>query len=288
VSTWSCSALAALQGRLLLLWLVVLWLPTAILSWPLLQTLSEYLDHSLLSGSLANGFDLSVAGDLVLAVAADRGAVAALRGAALISLLFTLLLSPLLTGMAVAAIRSEQPLGFLALLQGGLAEYGKLLRMLLLNGVLLIGTAVAGVALVLAIDDGRERAVVAAQVGSGARWATLAVLVVAAVVHASVEAGRAQLAADRGLGSALRAWLRGCRLMARRPLATLSVYLLFSLIGYAAVIALGLWRVRLSGTPGPSFALAFLVTQLLSLASAWMRIARLYGLTELVRSDRMS
>ena len=70
-------------------------------------------------------------------------------------------------------------------------------------------------------------------------WAAGLLFVLA---HASLEAGRGWLAADGRLRSALKAWWRGLKLLARRPFAVLSVYLGTTLLGLALAALLLLLR----------------------------------------------
>jgi hypothetical protein len=272
---------SALQWRLLVLWLAGLWLPTAIVSLPIMLALSHQLDHSLLAASLATGFDAAVFADLVMAITDNLSAI---HGAALIATILTLLLSPLLTGMAVTAIRSGGQPGFTDLLHGGFVEYGRLLRMQIWGGILLGIAMVVGVLIVSSVDKSAERAIVASEFEGKARWALVAAIALVALVHATLEAGRAQLAADATLRSALRAWWRGVKQVVRRPISTLGFYVVISAVGYLAIAGFGRWRISLAGGQGLGFVVAFGVTQLVSLASAWVRIARLHALTEIARA----
>ncbi|MEZ4363295.1 MAG: hypothetical protein R3B48_24175 [Kofleriaceae bacterium] len=273
------AAAAALQGRLLVLWLVGLWLPTAIVSLPLFAALRAALDHSLASDVLAVRFDGALLGDVLASVGDQQ----ALPGAALLAAAVTLLLSPLLSGLVITAIRGERRLGFAQLLQGAVVEYGPLLRLLILGLVLLGAAAAVGGSLLDAADQASKRAIVETEVAGKARWALIATLALLGLVHATLEAARAQLAADAALRSALRAWWRGVKQVVRRPLATLGTYAAFGVVGYLVVAVLGLWRLRLPAASTSGFILALVVTQLLSLATAWMRTARLFALAHLAR-----
>lgn len=281
VGTFVRATVGGLQWRMLVLWLAGLLLPTAVVSLPVLLALGRLLDQSMLSASLATGFNASVFADVAFTLTANMSAI---NGAALIASALALLISPLLTGMVVFANRSGRQPGFAELLHGGIVEYGRLLRMLLWAGVLLGLAASAGVWIVAAADKGADHAIVESEFAFRARVALYGSIALLALVHVTIEAGRAQFAADDALRSALRAWWRGCKQLLRRPLSTLGFYLLISAIGYVGLAALARWRIGLPGGSGIEFMLAFAATQLISLASAWMRIARLYALTEIARA----
>jgi hypothetical protein len=283
VGTIGRSAWSASQWRLLLLWMAVLWLPTLVIAWPISAALGEQLDRSLLAGSLAQGFDTSTFGDLLFALAPGE---AAIRGAVLASAILALLCSPLLTGMAITVIRGGDAPSAAAILQGGVAEYWKMLRMLLLALVLLAVAVMIGSLFIASADKRAERAITPADYEGYASWMRYAAIAVAALIHATIEAGRAQLAADPTRRSVVRAWGRGVVQLLRRPLPTLGFYILFSAVGYVLVAGLARWRISLSGTGAGGFAVAFFVTQLITIASAWMRTARLHALTEVAATSR--
>jgi hypothetical protein len=190
--------------------------------------------------------------------------------------------------MTIAAARAPQPLGFSGLVAGGVLEYARLLRMMVWALVPLgLAAAVAAVAM-HAADTFGERAILE----SDASHASLAAIVFAAVVlllaNASLDAGRATLAIDRRRKSAVRAWWDGCKLLARRPLATFGAWAGISALGLALAALLGVARINVPALGTGSFLAAFALTQLAVAAVAWMRSARLVALMELARGGARS
>ena len=178
----------------------------------------------------------SATGIKVLEALTQRDAPTSLLGASSMGAgLLMLVLSPLLVGATVSAIRARTRLGFGDLLRGGIGEYGPMLRMLLWSAVPL------GIAL---------------------------------------EAGRGWLAADGRLRSALKAWWRGVKLLRRRPLAVLGVYLGTTLAGLLLVALLLLARPYLGDGGMPALLLGLLLSSAAA-ALAWSRIARLSGMAAL-------
>lgn len=277
----------ALQWRLLLLWLLGSLLPTLLTTLPVWGWLQWQFGHSLYAADIAAGRNLPLLLETLFGLR-DQSAWLGLRdqaawlgGGAILGLALTLLLSPWLTGMLMVAIRSGRRLDFAALLQGGLGEYGRMLRMLLWSVIPLgIAIAIGAGALVLAREQA-EHAVLVSQARTAIGIALGLLAVLAVLAHASVEAGRGWLAADPDLRSVLRAWWRGCRLLQRRPLAMLAVYLGASVIGCGLALILGLLRLQVDGTGWPGFVGAFVLTQCTVAMLAWGRIARLHGLADL-------
>lgn len=271
---------AALQWRLLLLWLLLMLLPATVVALPLWRTLAALLDHSVHADAWARQFDPLMFGD---ALGALSGHTAWLGGAALLGLLLTLLMSPFLDGMAVGSGRAVRTLGFGALLQNGWIEYGRMFRVMLwslLPYAVVVGAAAAGMHLA---DRHAERAMLEAQADAwshGVHWALLVVFVLA---QAIVESTRAAFIADAGLRSATRAFGRGFMQLLRRPLKTLLFYLVVSVLGLAIASAFGIARIHTTAVDG-GFWLAILLGQLIVLAIAWMRVARLFALARLARS----
>lgn len=271
---------AALQWRLLLLWLLLLLLPASVVALPLWRTLGGLLNHSVHAGAWARQFDPLMFGDAMFSMA---GHAAWLGGAALLGLLLTLLLTPFLDGMAVGSGRAGRRLGFGALLQNGWIEYGRMFRVMLWSLLpYAVVIAVAGVGMHLA-ERHADQAVLEAQADAwahGVRWGLLVVFVLA---QAIVESSRAAFVADTGLRSATRAFGRGFMQLLHRPLKTLLFYLVVSLIGLAVAAAFGIARIHVTAVNG-GFWLALLLSQLIVLVIAWMRVARLFALARLARS----
>ncbi len=270
---------AALQPRLLLLWLVGLWLPTALVAWPLAQAMAAQLDHSIHVAQWAQHFDLGFAVDLTSAMTRAGYSISA---GFLPGLVLAVLLSPWLTGMSVAAARAPRVLGFGALLQGGLGEYGRMFRLLLWS-LLPMGVAIAaGGGMFSWASTHSEKAILASSADNYNHVAMIVAGLAFVFAHATVEAGRAQFAADPQLRSAIRAWWRGLKLVLRRPFSTLGVYLLISAIGLLVACGFGIWRTHVAPLGALSIVGAFVLTQAISASLGWMRSARLFALTRLV------
>lgn len=280
LGTFFHAAGAALQWRLMLLWLAGLLVPTFVFALPVKMTLGAQLDQSLQAAGLATGFDTGAFSDVFMAL---QPVMPTLQGAGVAAMLLALLISPLLTGMAITAIRSGRKPGFGELLSGGLAEYGRLFRMLIVAGIVLGLALAAGSALIAAVAMGADKAIVESELEWPGRWAMIGAVVLFVLAHATIESGRAQFAADDRLRSALRAWGRGVMQLFRRPLATLGLYLLVTVVGLLLVALFARWRIAMPAASGLGFLAAFLVAQLVSLATAWMRTARLYALASIVR-----
>jgi hypothetical protein len=271
---------AAVQWRLLLLWLLLMLLPVAVVALPLWRSLADLLDHSVHADAWARQFDPLMFGDAAFALGSHA---AWLGGAALLGLVLTLLLSPFLDGMAVGSGRAGRSLGFGALLLGGWIEYGRMFRVMLWSLLpYAVVIAVAGAGSHMA-DRHAEQAVLEAQADAwqhGARWVLLVAFVLA---QAIVESARAAFIADIGLRSATRALGRGILQLLRRPLKTVLFYLLVSLIGLAIAGALGIVRIHVTAVDGGLW-LALLLGQLIVVVLGWMRIARLFALARLAPS----
>lgn len=277
------AARAAFQWRLMLLWVLWMLIPTAILGLTLWQTMSEQLDYSVYAGEIAEQMDLTVFADLM---AAHGKKASGFDSAGILALIATLLISPLLSGMAATAARAYGTLGFGALTAGGLSEYPRMLRMLLWSAIPLgIAAALGGMAL-----DASAKYGAAAILESSANAADYAALALAALLlalaHATLDAGRAELAIERRRTSAIKAWWSGCKLLLKRPLATFGVYFLISAAGLALAAALVVGRINVAGASLAGFVGALLLVQLTVAVLGWMRSARLFALVELARSQR--
>lgn len=273
------AARAALQWRLLALWTIVLLLPTLALALPFWTQFSAAMDHSVHAAELAQRLDLSNIADLMGEAGRNPAAINLGAGTALLA---TLLLSPLLTGAAATAARFGGTPLFRDLFAGAVTEYPRMLRMLLwavvpLGAALGVGSAAqhlagSGADTAIMPDDG--------QYLRGAAAALTALL--CALALATLDAGRAVLAADRRRRSAVVAWWYGLCLLARHPAALLGSYAAISAIGLAGAAVLGLARVHLPHAGAAGFAFALLLTQLIAVLLAWMRSARLFALIGIV------
>ena len=271
----------ALQWRLLLWWALLLLLPTCVATLPVWQLLSANLDHAVHAPQLAERLDMIAFADLVGA-ARERHAPALGTGG-IVALVLTLLLSPLLCGMTIAAARAPQSLRSGALLAAGAQDYPRLARMLVWSAVPLGAAAVvAGIAWRMA---GRT-AETALLEGDAERAAHLALLATGALLlfaHATVDVGRAVLASDRRRTSAVLAWVDGCGLLLRRPLALLGTYLAVTASGLLLAALLAYARVHVPALGGAGTLGAVVLAQLAVVALGWMRAARLCALAALVR-----
>ncbi|MCS0608580.1 hypothetical protein NX773_10440 [Massilia solisilvae] len=277
------AARSALQWRLLAWWAGLLLVPAAVSTLPVWQLLSAALDHSVHASELAAGLDLTVIEDLMTA---NSRAGTGIGNGNLLALLLTLLLSPLLSGMAMHAARAPQQPGFGALLAGGVQEYMRLLRMLVWAVVpLALMGGLAGIAFTAAKKYG-ESAILESSANHAQMTAIAVAALLFALADASLDAGRAVLASDRRRRSAVKAWWQGLKLLLRRPLATLGSYLGITVAGLALAALLAIARLNVPPLGIGGFIGAFVLTQLAVVAIAWMRCARLFAMLELVRDKR--
>lgn len=267
-----------LQWRLLLASTLLLLLPALVLALPVAGWLQAQFAHSLQAAAIAGGNDVPLLLEGLLEIN-KHGAW--LGGSAVAATLLALLLAPWLTGMVVASIRAGHALRFGALLRAGLGEYLRMLRMLVWS-LLPLGVALGiGMGVMDMAGTRTEQAILASEVESASRIAMLVAALVLVLAHASVEAGRAWIGADLGLRSVIRAWWRGFKLLLRRPLATLVVYLGTSIVGYGLALALGVLRLQVDGSSWGGWLAGIVLTQLVVAMLVWGRAARLHGLAEL-------
>jgi hypothetical protein len=273
---------AALQWRLMLWWAVLLLLPTLAASLPVWQMLGANLDHSVHAAQFAERLDMIAIADL--AGSARERFMPAIGGGGMVAVVLTLLLSPLLAGMSIHAARATKRPGFIDLLAGGAQEYARMFRMMVWSVIpLVVVGIVAGIAFKVA-GKTAETAVLETDADRASHLALIATAVVFVLVHATIDAGRALLANERRRRSAVVAWWGGVRLMLRRPLTLLGVYVVVTGIGLglAALLVLARLHVPALGTGGTIGAV--LLTQLVVLVLGWMRSARLFAMMALVRA----
>jgi hypothetical protein len=230
---------------------------------------------------LAERLDMIAYADLLHA-ARDQYAPALGTGG-VVALVLTLLLSPLLAGMALAAARAPQPFASGALLAAGAQFYPRMVRMLAWSviplGVAgLLGSVVHGLA-----GKAAETALLETDAERASHLATLATVVLLLLAHATIDIGRAMLAADRRRTSVIGAWWRGCGQLARRPLALLGTYLGITAAGLVVAALLAFARVHVPALGTLGTVGAVVLAQLVVLVIGWMRAARLFALTALVR-----
>jgi hypothetical protein len=310
---------AALQWRLLLLWAGCLLAPAVLMALPLWRLLAGSFDHSVHAPALALDVDLTALADVMVNYSRSG---AAFPLAAAEALVLTLLLSPLLSGMAISAMNtlgamgsvdakgpmnplstvgtmgtmgtmgttgSARPLGVRALLAGGLREYPRMARMLLVALVPLGLAAALGAWAMHAASSYGETATLQSSSDAARMAALLVLLLLLALAHSTLDAGRATLALDRRRRSAFLAWWQGCKLVLRRPraaLVTLAVYLPITLAGLALAALLSVARIHLPPIKAAGVIAGFLLTQLIVMVLAWMRTARLFAMIELATVER--
>ena len=267
--------------RIVIVWIGITLIPTAVVSVPAGRLLSAQLDHSVHASAWAQKLDVPVVADLLLNA---RESLPVLEGALLISLLLSIVFWPLLTGMVVASARETRAQGFVVLIQGGVREYGRMLRTLLWSAVPLgIGGAI-GVWALHFVHKRAEAAIFESQV---VREHLLAVILLSALLiaaHATVEAGRAQFALDIHRRSAVKAWWRGLRLIFARPVAALGSYILITVVGLILVALLAIARINSPHATFSGTLVSLALTELIAAAAIWMRIARLLALIQIARA----
>jgi hypothetical protein len=274
------AARAALQWRLLLWWAVLLLLPTVVATLPVWQLLSANLDHSVYAAQLANKLDMIALAD-ILTSARER---ASLAGGGIVALGLTLLLSPLLSGMTIHAARAAKRPGFSELLAGGAQEYARMFRMLVWSVVpLALAGIVAGIAFKLA-GNAAEKAILETDADRASHLALFAAAVVFALVHATIDAGRALLGNEGRRRSAIVAWGGGVKLLLRRPFALLGVYLAITGAGLVLAALLAWARLHVPALGAGGTVGAILLAQLAVLVLGWMRSARLIAMMALTRA----
>jgi hypothetical protein len=272
----------AMQWRLLLLWLITLLIPTAFLALPMWRLLSAQLDHSVHAAELAHSLDMNSLYDLMAAMSLSGMAVAE---AGLAAVVFTLLLSPFLSAAMIAAARAPAPLSMGHLVHGGIAGYGRMLRMLIWS---LVPLGIAGGLGAGALHLAKKYAETAileanADLANHAALALLALLLV--IAHVTVDAGRAQLANDSRRRSAVKAWWQACKLICKHPAAIFGAYLAITLIGLVLLAGFGLLRINMPRADMLGLIAALLVAQLMTAISGWMRGARLFALIDLAKNS---
>ncbi|HET7662093.1 MAG TPA: hypothetical protein VFK31_00505 [Rhodanobacteraceae bacterium] len=267
---------AALQWRVMLIWIVLMALPTAIAALPVGHALGALLDHSVHSNALAHKFDGLLMGDAIMSLMRHN---AGLGGAYSAAFIVTLLLSPFLTSVVVTAVRSMRQATLGELMHGGLHQYWRMLRLMLWSlipyGIAFgVGNFASGMASAHA-----QTAVLQSVADRGDLIAKIVLLALVVLAHAIMESSRAQFAADESLRSATRAFGRGIGMLVRRPLATLGLYLGTSIVGYALVVLVGMLRIRTDAVGVGGYILAIALAQLIVVILAWQRTARISALT---------
>lgn len=275
------SLAGALQWRVLVLWLVALGTVALIAAFPVWSMLDASLSNTIDAARYARGIDSLAFGDLMQAMGKDR----TIGFGVIVSLLLSLLLSPWLTGVMLAAIRQGKS-GRLGSLAGeGMREYGRQLR-LMIGSLFPLGIAVALGAWLMNLASGHaESALFVADAKRVSRLALLGAAAVFVLMHATIDLTRARIAVRDDTRSVIRAWWRSLRLFLRRPFAVVGLYLLVSIAGLLVALLLGWLRMGVAGSGVGWFAMAVLCGQLVVAAITWMKFARLRALACLVDDE---
>jgi len=273
---------AALQWKLLLLWFLLTLVPALIVARPLHAMLSSLTDHSAHADAWAKSFHALPMTDILVDI--GRHGMPALSAAFVLGTLLTLLLSPLLTGMSVVAVRGRQRPGFGELVHGGLREYWRLLRYLLWALVLYAIVWGIGVSLFALVSNYADKAILESKVDFWSHIADVVTLGLFVVACSMIEAGRGRIVAEPNQRSATRAFLAGIGTLFRRPLVTLGMFLGVTLVGYVLTLLLGMWRMRVVPFGAWGTSLALLVLVLLVTSMAWTRTARLAGMAAIAEA----
>lgn len=272
---------AAVQWRLLLLWLLIMLIPASLVALPLRSMLGGLLDTSVHASEWAQHFNDLMFSDVLMNLSQHPEW---LLTSMAIAQAVTLLLSPFLTGMIVGSGRAGRTLGFGALLQSGLVEYGRMFRLLLWSLIpygIVIAVGLFGGHLA---DKHTERAVLESQADRYASIAHWVLGIVFVLAQAIVESARAAFIADTSLRSATRALGRGIKQLFRKPVRTLLFYLIVTVIGLVLVLVFGMLRIRVTAVGFFGFVLALLLSQIMVLVIGWVRTARLFALAKVARS----
>ncbi len=273
----------AFRGRVLLLWLLFLALPTLVVAVAQWQTLVPHLAWSVHADEWAGRINVPMIGDLLMALSRESASPVPNFGLALV---LSLLLSPFLNGMLIRQLHLDRALGFRDLLRAGIEEYGRMLRLLLV-AMIPLGIALAASS---AVRKMTRKHAEAAIYSADADTMTYVFMTIAGLLLitalTSIECGRAQFVVDGRLRSAFKAWWRGTKLTLRRPLATVGVYTLITLLSLLLAAAFGLLRLRTPSDGFGGFVFGVIISQLIVVSVAWGRIARLVGLARLARKRR--
>ncbi|MGZ3180950.1 MAG: hypothetical protein ACXU8N_00800 [Telluria sp.] len=271
----------ALQWRLLVLCTVLLLVPMLLATYPFWTNLSEAFDHSVRAAELAQRLDGVAVSDLELMFKKQMGFV---NAGLMLAAIVTLLLSPLIAGIAATVARAPEKLGMRAMLAGGGAQYRRMGYMLLWSLVPLGLVFAINGGFAAAIGKQEEKAILETDLDGLRMTAHIVFLALFVFVHATVDAGRAVLALDRRRVSPFKAWWDGVRLVLRRPLATLGGYVVVTVLGLAVAGALAFARLQASSGSGGGVLLGFVLTELGVAALVWMRCARLFALAGQARA----
>ena len=268
--------------RYLLLFVITLLVPALVAYLPVAAFFQEVLDRSPAGQTMANAFDSSALVDLIREMGEPVGAGVnvGITGALVIGLF----LAPALAGAAAEVARAEGPLGTGELLRAAGSFYGRMFRMTFVG---LIPLGLAGglsAAIMGGVKHANERAIFESTGTRNTNLGIVACVVLVWLAHVTIEAGRAQLAADEARTGAFKAWWAGARFAVRHFRQVLPLCLATSLAGAMAAAALTAIRLRLPQGNGFGVGVGFVVAQLAVAAVAWGRSSTLVGLVTLLRA----
>ncbi|HEX7339053.1 MAG TPA: hypothetical protein VF271_03870 [Rhodanobacteraceae bacterium] len=273
---------SALQWRVMLIFIVLMALPTFIAAWPVSDALGALLNHSVASSALAQHFNALLMGDAIYQLIQHAGAT--IGGARTAGLVVTLLLSPFLAGVVVTAVRASHPAGLGELMHGGLAQYWRMLRVALWSLIPYAIAVIVGVVVFGMASTHADSAILQSSAERRYHVAWVVTVVLLVVAHAIAESSRAQVAADESLRSATRAFGRGIAMLARRPLAAFGLYLGTSIIGYVLAGLVVMWRIHVTAAGAGGMLGAIVLTQLIVIVLAWQKLARIGALAKVAQA----
>jgi hypothetical protein len=268
--------------QLLLAWVLMLWLPAAIAALPAALWLYLEFGHSPMAAAMAANADATF---IASALDGMQGEAVLLAASAVFALVVAVLLSPWLSGMIVAQIRTVYRLRVGGVVRAGLGEYSRMLRMLVFSTSLVAIAAALGIAAMVGIESLLARFAASPEDLAPSRIGWLLPIALVLFVHVTIEAGRGWLGADLALNSVIEAWKRGLALLWNQPGATLTVYLGTSLVGIGFALAFLRLRAFVDTGGWTGWLLAFACTQLVVASMAWGRSARLHGLADLATAQ---
>jgi hypothetical protein len=257
------------------LWVLALLLPTIIIALPFWTGFAAAMDHSLNAAHWSQQLDAIVLNDVMSRILENGFAIGQ---AGFTAVVLTLLLSPFLTGMVITSARAPSVPGFGMLMQGGVREYGRLLRMMVW-ALFPLGLAVAiGSAGLHWAEKSGERVILesAAEIQEHLAMGLMGILVLLA--HATVDAGRAQFALFGKRRSAIKAWWRGLKTLRHGLLSLLGSYVVWTILGLLLAAVLTALRLAIPQLGVVWMLLGIVLAQLVIAIVAWMRIARLLTL----------
>lgn len=265
--------------------IVIAWLAglvaATLAAWPVFGLFNRALGANPDAARIVTGQNIApvVESVLTLGDGARTQGIAAIGQGMSMALAVALLLTPWLGGMLVASLREGRALRFGELWLGGWREYGRQWRLLL---VALIPWGVVGVVAFIGaiwMRHGQDTRILESISKERTMMLMGFVGVAALLAWSSIEAARAAFAADPTLRSAMRAWLRGLRLLLKRPVAVVLLVIVTTLVGAGLAMLLQQPALRM---PSASSALLWWLAQLAVLALWWSRIVRLSALAAII------